>query len=212
MADTDFSSFKTNMQAAINEAASAGGQAAATTIANEIASGTYTITVNATVLGLPEHEAHGAIVNGHAKGGIVNSYAKGSENFHVDPGVALTGEEGPELVWNKNGGYAYVTGQDGPEFADLRPGDRIFNASETKRIFKNSDLHSMAHGGVIDSFASGGWKDGGKDKKGGGGSGSGEEDDWKNDLDWLYNLMENIAELERQQTFLEEEYEDLLKD
>ena len=151
-----------------------------------------------------------------AHGGLVKSYAKGSENFHVGAGTALTGEEGPELVWNKNGGYAYVTGQDGPEFANLHPGDRIFNASETKRIFANS----RANGGLVDSFASGGWKDPAASSKSGGGksSGSGSSgkdktpEEWKNDLDWLYNLMEDIAELERDQKAIEEQYEDLLQD
>jgi len=57
---------------------------------------------------------------GGAAGGIV-SYASGSQK--IKPGVALTGEEGPELVWNKKGGYAYLVGKHGPEFADLVPGD-----------------------------------------------------------------------------------------
>jgi len=43
-------------------------------------------------------------------GGIVSSYAKGSENFHVNSGTSLTGEEGPEIIWNKDGKYAYITG------------------------------------------------------------------------------------------------------
>jgi hypothetical protein len=37
-------------------------------------------------------------------------------------------------------------------------------------------------------------------------------EEWKNDLDWLYNLMEDIVELERDQKKLEEEYEDILND
>lgn len=177
------------------------------------------VTVTYTEIGRPDKLATGAIIEyeSDASGGVVKSYAKGSENFHVSPGTALTGEEGPELVWNKDGGYAYVTGQDGPEFANLKPGDRIFNASETKRIFKNSN----ANGGIIDSFASGGWKDpgAGSKKSGSGGSsgGKGGADDktpeeWKNDLDWLYNLMEDIAELERDQKAIEEQYEDALQD
>jgi hypothetical protein len=140
-------------------------------------------------------------------GGIVGSYAKGSEHFHVNPGTSLTGEEGPEIVWNKEGKYAYITGQNGPEFADLHPGDRVFNAAETRRILKNSN----ATGGIIDSYASGGWKPPSKKSSGGGGgggSGSGGKDktpeEWKNDLDWLYNLMEDIAELERDQKAIEE--------
>jgi len=30
--------------------------------------------------------------------------------------MSLTGEEGPEIVWNKDKGYAYITGKDHPEF------------------------------------------------------------------------------------------------
>jgi hypothetical protein len=55
-----------------------------------------------------------------AAGGYV-SYASGSRK--IKPGIALTGEEGPELVWNKEGGYAYLAGKNGPEFNNLRPGD-----------------------------------------------------------------------------------------
>ena len=166
----------------------------------------------------PPQLATGGIVtinSTRATGGIAKSYAKGSENFHVSAGTALTGEEGPELVWNKEKGYSYLTGESGPEFQNLQPGDRIFNASETKKILKNS---SAATGGVVPSYAAGGWKDG----EASGGSGSGKKksgsdkektpEEWKNELDWLYNLMEDIAELERQQTELEEKYEDLLTD
>lgn len=158
--------------------------------------------------------ATGGIVVGVAKGGRVKSYASGSAANRLSPGVALTGEEGPEIVWNKDKGYAYITGEQHPEFQNLRPGDRVFNASETKKI-----LNGAAKGGIIDSYASGGWKPGnsGKNSGGGGGGGSGSGGDktpeeWKNDLDWLYNLMEDIAELERDQKAIEENYEDLLQD
>ena len=148
-----------------------------------------------------------------AAGGIVKSYAKGSENFHVKPGTALTGEEGPEIIWNKNEGYAYVTGSDGPEFQDLKPGDRVFNASETKKIFKNS---SAANGGKVDSLADpqGSWNDRlpRNDKSGGSKDKDKTSAEWKNELDWLYNLLEDIAELERDQKQLEEEFEDILTD
>ena len=148
-----------------------------------------------------------------AAGGTVGSYASGSESNKVAPGISLTGEEGPEIVWNKEKGYAYITGQHHPEFQDLRPGDRIFNAQETKKI-----LGGAATGGKVPSFARGY----GSADSSSGGSGSGRDrsgsdkdktpEEWKNELDWLYNLMEDIAELERQQTELEERYEDLLTD
>lgn len=159
-----------------------------------------------------------------ASGGIVKSRANGSSR-EISPGWALTGEEGPEIVWNKNGGYAYITGNNGPEFQNLQPGDRIFSAPETRRIFRNT---SFAKGGLYPSYANPPkgstiwWKKeetSGKKNKGGGsgGSGSGSKDsekesNWRNELDWLYNLMEDIVELERDQKEIEEQYEDLLKD
>ena len=150
---------------------------------------------------------------GGASGGIVRSYASGTQGTRfLQPGFALTGEEGPEIVWNKEQGYAYVTGQNGAEFQDLKPGDRVFNAAETQRIFRNS---SFAKGGYFDSYASGGWKP--TAKKTGGGSGSSsdngkKESTWRNELDWLYDLMEDIAEYERQQTILQSKYDLSLKD
>ena len=151
-----------------------------------------------------------------ATGGKVPAYAKGSENIRLKPGIALTGEEGPELIWNKNQGYAYITGEKHPEFQNLQHGDRVFNAEETKKI-----LQGAATGGKVPAYAIGylpGLDTNTKKSGGGGGSkssGSDKEktpDEWKNELDWLYNLMEDIAELERDQKAIEEQYEDYLKD
>lgn len=156
-----------------------------------------------------------------AKGGIVGSYASGSASRHISPGPALTGEEGAEIVWNKDKGYAYITGEEHPEFQNLQPGDRVFNAQETKKI-----LGGAAAGGKVPSLATGylsglGISSSSKKSSGGGGGGgrggSGSEkektpEEWKNELDWLYNLMEDIAELERDQKAIEEQYEDLLQD
>lgn len=148
-----------------------------------------------------------------ATGGIVKSYASGSENNKLHPGVALTGEEGPEIVWNKEKGYAYITGGSHPEFQNLQPGDRVFNAQETKKI-----LSGAASGGKVPSLARGyGGVPSSSGSSGGRGSDGGGSDDktpeeWKNDLDWLYNLMEDIVELERDQKAIEEQYEDYLSD
>jgi hypothetical protein len=54
--------------------------------------------------------------------------AKGSGRHTLNAGFALTGEEGAEIVWNKEGGYSYITGANGPQFVNLSPGDRVFNA------------------------------------------------------------------------------------
>ena len=153
-------------------------------------------------------------IESDARGGIVGSYASGSASNHLSPGPALTGEEGPEIVWNKNKGYAYITGERHPEFQNLQPGDRVFNAQETKKI-----LSGAASGGKVPSLATGYLPGIGvpssSGSSGGRGSGSGGDktpEEWKNDLDWLYNLMEDIVELERDQKVIEEQYEDYLSD
>ena len=149
-------------------------------------------------------------------GGIVKSYAGGTKNT-LSPGLALTGEEKPEIVWNKEKGYAYITGQNGPEFQNLQPGDEVFNGEQTEQILKRSKLGSFAKG-RFNSYKEGTiWLPDNKKNGSGSGSGSGsgandKEEKWKNEVDWLYNLVEDIAELERIQTKLQEDYEDYLTD
>ena len=149
---------------------------------------------------------------GEAKGGYV-SYASGSRK--IKPGIALTGEEGPELVWNKEGGYAYLAGKNGPEFNNLRPGDQIFPADETKRIFARGETPSLARGGkVVPSYSKveGDWNsDGSRKKEKGSGSGSNKDDEFKMDLDKYYNMVEDINELLRLRNLLETDYNQLLK-
>ena len=156
-------------------------------------------------------------------GSQVRAKAKGG---HTAPGVALTGEEDPEIVWNKEQGYAYITGNKGPEFQNLQPGDQVFNAQETKKILKRSKQN-----GAFPSFASGkypsyaahayrgttksGASVGSTSKASSKASNTETEktsDEWKNELDWLYNLMEDIAESERTQEKLATKHERYLKD
>ena len=165
-----------------------------------------------------------------ATGGIVPSYARGSEQYKLTPGPALTGEEDPEIIWNKERGYAYLAGANGPEYNVLRSGDRVFNASETKKILRNSRRNkrpALASGGylggqltasygnphsyrgdfsdwIVRSGTSGNISTGNVDNTG--------KEDWRNEFDWLYNLMEDIAELERDQNKLQEQYDDYLED
>ena len=79
----------------------------------------------------------GYVYGAHAGGGPVKSN-------RIRPGLSLTGEEGTEIVWNKEKGYSYVVGEKHPEFVTLYPGDRVFNAQETKEI-----LGSNALGGKV---------------------------------------------------------------
>lgn len=161
-----------------------------------------------------------------ANGGYVASAAQGGNI--LSPGLALTGEEDPEIVWNKNKGYAYLTGKDGPEIQNLQPGDRVFDGNQTKDILKRSKIGSFAstranarkNRDFIQDYVVPKMVDGStywtKNDKGNvpsvDNSSSKSSDDWKKDLDWLYNLMEDIAELERIQSILSEKHDQYLED
>lgn len=156
-----------------------------------------------------------------ANGAYVPSYAGGTRRAKAGP--ALGGEEGAEIVWNKEKGYAYIIGAKGPQYANLQPGDRVFTAPQTRKILSNSDrgaTPAFSGGGSIpDPYDySGSYNR--KDNKGwlndGSSSGSGSKTDdgdkWRNEFDWLYNLMEDLIELGRDQEKLDEKYEDYLAD
>lgn len=151
--------------------------------------------------------------------GTTGSFAGGTRRAKA--GSALTGEEGPEIVWNKEKGYAYIVGAKGPQYADLQPGDRVFTAPQTRKILSNSDrgaTPSFSGGGKIDTYSNPISYDKDTDwiKTKGSSSGSGSKTDdgdkWRNEFDWLYNLMEDLIELGRDQEKLDEKYEDYLAD
>ena len=101
----------------------------------------------------------------YSNGGLIRSYVNGSANRSGPPGIALTGEEGAEIVWNKQEGYAYIVGANHPQFVNLKPGDRVFNANDTRKILNydqpKSNWNSMvvdpslARGGILGSYAGG---------------------------------------------------------
>lgn len=156
-----------------------------------------------------------------ANGGYVPSYAGGTRRAKAGP--ALGGEEGAEIVWNKEKGYAYIIGAKGPQYTNLQPGDRVFTAPQTRKILSNSDrgaTPSFAGGGSIPDLYDHSGSYNRKDNKGwlndGSSSGSNSKTDdgdkWRNEFDWLYNLMEDLIELGRDQEKLDEKYEDYLAD
>ena len=183
-------------------------------ITTQLSAQTFTVKVKGEYVGTegaPTGNSLG-VTGSDAKGGIVSSYASGAR--HIKPGVALTGEDGPELVWNKKGGYAYLVGKHGPEFADLAPGDQVFPADETKEIINRGVTPSLAKGGkVVPSYDEGAWdKNGGRKKEKSSGSDSSDKDDeFKMDLDKYYNMVEDINELLRLRNLLEKDYNQLLK-
>lgn len=154
-----------------------------------------------------------------ANGAYVPSYAGGTRRAKAGP--ALGGEEGAEIVWNKEKGYAYIIGAKGPQYTNLQPGDRVFTAPQTRKILSNSDrgaTPAFSGGGKIDIYSNPTSYD--KDtnwvKTKGSSSGSSSKSDdgdkWRNEFDWLYNLMEDLIELGRDQEKLDEKYEDYLAD
>lgn len=156
-----------------------------------------------------------------AAGGYVPSHASGTRRAKAGP--ALTGEEGAEIVWNKEKGYAYIVGAKGPQYTNLQPGDRVFTAPQTRKILSNSDrgaTPSFAGGGSIPGLYDHSGSYNRKDNKGwlndgsssGSSSKSDDDDKWRNEFDWLYNLMEDLIELGRDQEKLDEKYEDYLAD
>ena len=161
---------------------------------------------------------------GPATGGYVaNSYATGSANRILKPGLSLTAEEGPEIIWNKNDGYSYMVGGNGhPEFVVLRPGDRVFNANQTREILNYDKPDSNYFNAIMDpskldsrlfgSYASGAsaygsyGQYGGKSKKsksGGGGSSSKNSKTKEFDPERYHVLTRQIQDL----TFWYEELE-----
>ena len=215
LADIDTGGLTENVQGALESA----GEAGAASIKSAIEGLSPTVKINFSGL-------LGGIFGGPvaAKGGIVGSYAGGSSNNRIKPGLALTGEEDPEIVWNGEKGYAYLAGKHGPEINNLRPGDQVFNAQDTKAILRRSGISSFAKGTIhsyryvdpqIDEPTKGGWKPDSKnstDSNNNNTSKKAKDSKWQNTLDWLYNLMEDIAELERIQNQISEKHERYLED
>ena len=81
-------------------------------------------------------------------------FAKGTQN--APDGVALTGEEGAELI--KSGDQAYLAGTNGPELVNLNKGDIVYTADETKDILRSGKYISgsiPAYSGDYDGGATG---------------------------------------------------------
>ena len=185
-------------------------------INNAIKGKTYTVKIQGDVE-LPKSLGGSTTANGT----YVPSYANGTRRAKAGP--ALGGEEGAEIVWNKEKGYAYIIGAKGPQYTNLQPGDRVFTAPQTRKILSNSDrgaTPSFAGGGSIPDRYNHSSSYNGKGNKGwlndGSSSGSSSKSDdgdkWRNEFDWLYNLMEDLIELGRDQEKLDEKYEDYLAD
>lgn len=141
-----------------------------------------------------------------ATGGYVpfGSHAMGTgpvQSHKLRPGISLTGEEGKEIVWNKEKGYSYIVGEKHPEFVTLYPGDRVFNAQETAEILGSSALGGKVYESNADSAYGGGV--GPKGKYGGSSSGKAKDSTLERyhvikrqiqDLEFWYQELEKARE------------------
>lgn len=80
--------------------------------------------------------------------GAMFGFAKGTDN--APEGAALVGEEGEELV--QSGNRAYLVGTNGAEIVNLKQGDRVYTAEETKRIKRSGSIIR----GTIPAYSGGG--------------------------------------------------------
>jgi hypothetical protein len=76
---------------------------------------------------------------------IKGAHARGTKA--AQRGLALMGEEGPELVDGPSG--AYIVGQDGPTLGYLRGGEQIYTAQQTKALL------ALGKGTPVQAFAGG---------------------------------------------------------
>ena len=79
----------------------------------------------------------------------VGTMARGSKKrgYTINGEPTLTGELGPELVWEPRQNQAYMVGEHGPQFANLSKNAVVWNAEQTKKIRKNSKgIHSLGTG------------------------------------------------------------------
>ena len=129
--------------------------------------------------------------------------AKGLVNAPRDMD-ALTGENGPELV-QTDGGY-YIVGQNGPEMANIKKGDTVYTAEQTRKILKGSKhtLGPRYEPGKASAY-------GNTSSGGSGGRSTSDDEGYKTSIDKLYNLLRDIDEELRIREALERRYTKILE-
>ena len=154
----------------------------------------------------------GVFPNGFASGGSVDS-----------TGPALTGELGTEMVV-RNGQW-FTVGDKGPEIANLKKGDIVFNANQTKDLLTKGKTstrgRALASGTAYAQTATSHWgslsdpvpnyygnsNDAAKSAASAASSAKDAAKVWLNTLDKLYNLVELIEEETRRRELLERQFE-----
>ena len=73
---------------------------------------------------------------------LLGSAANGARRGRLGPkgkgGLTLTGELGPELVWEPSKSISYITGADGPEMRNLSGDAVVWPADQTKKIMRTA--------------------------------------------------------------------------
>ena len=152
--------------------------------------------------------------NSMAEGGKVGPNGKG--------GMTLTGELGPEIVWLPDQSQSFIVGVGGPQMVSLPSNAVVYPHEETKKIMdssRNLPKFGSAGSGTLPRYltpTSKNTANGARTSKSSTGSGNsskaGSEDEkWKNEIDWLYNLLEDINEVIRDREKLEHRYDRLLE-
>ena len=77
----------------------------------------------------------------------IGSFADGATNAD---GKALVGEDGPEIIWNRELQQAWLVGQQGPQVVEIPAGSDVFDHDETNAILRRSGEPT-----AIGSFAGG---------------------------------------------------------
>lgn len=78
-----------------------------------------------------------------------SAFAFANGNASLPHNHALFGEAGVELGYSVNGKRVRLLGANGPEFAKLRPGEKILNARNTRKVLSGN------YGRVLPGYASG---------------------------------------------------------
>ena len=150
--------------------------------------------------------------------------------------IALTGEEGYELAYNENG--AFLLGEHGPEIAKLEKGTVIYPHELSKKILKGYSraIFPNHQTGTISSYYNYGSGAGGsnisinvstntsnlagsfdslassmKETAEAAEEVTEETEKWENNVDWLYNMTQQVNHQLRVRDKLERQYNRLLK-
>lgn len=160
---------------------------------------------------------YGSVAKGHLFGSAAKGHSEGIIGPRGGGGMTLTGELGPELVWEPDRNVSYMVGVGGPEVVPLPGNAVVYPANMTKNIVNGNRSHpqfgstwqgTMTYwqeesSKALSSLTSGAKAEQASSKK--------KDDVWENEFDWLYNLTEDINELLREREEIEKRYDLILE-